>query len=249
MTLRIPSLVLLLCGAAAPLRAQCPDGTPPPCRPAPRPAPVRPVLPLDDRTWIVLPFENQAHAADLDWLKDASANLLYLDLSRWSDVHAVDDKRVADFLREVPSVKAGQRLSLSDAQGIARRAGAGKLVMGQFLKLGSRTRVSATAYDARTGTRIRSVQEETAVIDSLLPLFGKLAIALLAVPLPAGGTGSIGTSRADAYQEYLAGVTALNRFDVAEARRHLNKALALDSGFALAHYRLPLAGIHDGAAA
>ncbi len=247
---RLTLLLLLPVAAGKPLLAQCPDGTPPPCRAAAsRPAPVRPVLPLDDNTWIVLPFENQAHAADLDWLKDASANLLYLDLSRWSDVHAVDDKRVADFLRELPSARAGQRLTLGDAQGVARRAGAGRLVLGQFLKLGGRTRVSATAYDARTGSSIRSVQEETAVIDSLLPLFGKLAIGLLALPLPAGGSVSIGTTRADAYQEYLRGVAALNRFDVAEARKHLNKALALDSTFALAHYRLAIASIYDEAAA
>ena len=250
MTPRIPCLLFLLLGAAAPLRAQCPDGTPPPCRAvASRPAPVRPVLPLDERTWIVLPFENQAHAADLDWLKDASANLLYLDLSRWSDVHAVDDKRVADFLREVPSVKLGQRLTLSDAQGVARRAGAGRLVMGQFLKLGGQTRVSAIAYDARTGASLRSVQQVTGVVDSLLPLFGRIASGLLGLALPDGGTGSVGTTRADAYQEYLAGVAALNRFDVAEARKHLNKALSLDSTFALAHYRLAIASIYDEAAA
>lgn len=210
---------------------------------------MRPVLPLDDNTWIVLPFENQAHAADLDWLKDASANLLYLDLSRWSDVHAVDDKRVADFLREVPSARLGQRLTLSDAQGVARRAGAGKLVMGQFLKLGNRTQVTATAYDARTGSSVRSVQQVTGVVDSLLPLFARIASGLLGLALPEGGTGSVGTTRADAYQEYLAGVAALNRFDVAEARKHLDRALALDSTFALAHYRLAIASIYDEAAA
>ena len=204
---------------------------------------------MDERTWIVLPFENQAHAAELDWLKDASVNLLYMDLSRWSDVRAVDDKRVADFLRELPSARLGQKLSLGDAQGVARRAGAGKLVMGEFLKLGARTRVTATAYDSRTGTAIRSVQEETAVLDSLLPLFGKVARGLLAVPPPAGSNvGTVGTSRADAYQEYLAGVAALNRFDIDEAKRRLLRALTLDTGFALAHYKLAIASVYDEAA-
>ena len=54
-----------ICGAlfalAAPMHAQCPDGTPPPCN-RPRPAPVRPMVPMDQRTWIVLPFENLARA-------------------------------------------------------------------------------------------------------------------------------------------------------------------------------------------
>jgi tetratricopeptide (TPR) repeat protein len=242
------ALPLLVLGAALPLHAQCPDGTPPPCRGAARPA-ARPVVAMDDRTWIVLPFDNQAHAAELDWLKDASVNLLYMDLSRWSDVRAVDDKRVADFLRELPAARVGRKLSMSDAQGVARRAGAGKLVMGEFLKLGARTRVSATAYDSRTGRTIRAVQEETAVLDSLLPLFGKVARGLLAVPPPAGSNvGTVGTSRVAAYQEYLAGVAALNRFDIEEAKRRLQRALSLDTAFALAHYKLAIVNVYDEAA-
>ena len=239
--------ILALSPLAPSLHAQCPDGTPPPCnRPRPAPAPVRVTVPMDDRTWIVLPFENLARAADLDWLKDASVNLLYMDLSRWSDVRAVDDKRVADFVRDVP---ANRRLSLSDGLGIARRAGAGKLVMGEFLKVGSRTAVTATAYNARTGTSIRTVRRETAVLDSLMPLFGQLAGALLAVPPPSGShVGAVGTSRADAYQEYIAGVSALNRFDAAEAKRRLTRALELDTGFALAHYKLAIASTYDEAA-
>ena len=146
---------LALFTLAAPLGAQCPDGTPEPCG-RPRPAPVRAAIPIDTRTWIVLPFENLARAAELDWLKDASVNLLYMDLSRWSDVRAVDDKRVADYLREVPAGRSGQRLSLGDGLGIAKRAGAGRLVMGEFLKIGSRTAVTATAYDTKTGASIRT---------------------------------------------------------------------------------------------
>ena len=41
------------------------------------------------RKWIVLPFENLGHARDVDWLHDASVNLLFNDLSRWQDVRVV----------------------------------------------------------------------------------------------------------------------------------------------------------------
>src|SRR5690348_17299886 len=92
--------------ALAPLHAalaQCPDGSPPPCRGAAAPAPLRrPNPPLDDRTWIVVPFDNVTRAPDIDWLKDASVNLLYLDMSKWRDIRVIDDERVADFIREVP---------------------------------------------------------------------------------------------------------------------------------------------------
>ena len=225
--------------APAALHAQCPDGSPPPCRAA---APARrPNPPLDERTWIVVPFENVTRAPDMDWLREASVNLLYLDMSKWRDIRVIDDERVADLMRDVPQVRAGQPLSLEAGIAVARRAGAGKLVMGDLLKVGSRTRVVAKVFDVRTGQRIRNVIEETADPDSLMGIFGHLARGILNADPPGDAAlGTVGTTRLDAYQEYLAGVRALNSFDVAAARQHLERALELDSTFALAHYKLSL---------
>ena len=59
-------------------------------------------------------------------------------MSKWHDIRVIDDERVADFIREVPEARAGT-LTLQSGIAVARRAGAGKLVMGDLLKLGSRT--------------------------------------------------------------------------------------------------------------
>src|SRR5438105_15930827 len=67
------------------LSAQCPDGSPPPCRGSAAAPARRPNPPLDERTWIVVPFENVTRAPDIDWLQAASVNLLYLDMSKWRD--------------------------------------------------------------------------------------------------------------------------------------------------------------------
>ena len=222
--------------------AQCPDGSAPPCRGASAPATARRVNPpLDDNTWIVVPFDNLAKSEDTEWLRSASVNLLYLDMSRWRDIKVVDDERVADLLRETPEAAASSNLSLNAGLAVAKRAGAGKLVMGDVLKLGNRTTVTAKIYDVKSGQRTRSVREDAAVADSVMPLFGKLAQKILNVAPPAGTTlGAVGTTRVDAYQSYLAGVTALNHFDLKEARRHLTQALTLDSTFALAHHKMSI---------
>jgi tetratricopeptide (TPR) repeat protein/TolB-like protein len=231
------SLVLL---AFAPARAQCPDGSPPPCRsatPAQAAAPRRVNPPLDDRTWIVVPFDNLAKAPDVDWLRNAAVNLLYLDMSRWTDVRVVDDERVADLLREVPEATA-QQLSLNAGLAVARRAGAGKLVMGDVLKVGNRTAITAKIYDVRSGQRLRSVREETAVADSVMPIFGRLARRILNVAPPRNANvGALGTQSAEAYQEYVAGLEALNRYDLSTARQRFDQAIRRDSTFALAHYK------------
>jgi hypothetical protein len=81
--------VLMLGGARA--VAQCPDGSPPPCRSAVLAGVRRSNPPLSPRAWIVVPFANVTKSPELDWLRVASVNLLSLDLSRWTDITVIDD--------------------------------------------------------------------------------------------------------------------------------------------------------------
>ena len=222
--------------------AQCPDGTPPPCgRPAPAAPARRPDPPLDDRTWIVVPFENVTRAPDIDWLRDASVNLLYLDLSKWTDIKVIDDERVADLMRATPGVAAGGQVSLQSGIAVAKRAGAGRLVMGDLLKVGSRTQLVGKVFDVKTGQRIRTVRQESSSPDSLMGVFGQLARGVLDV---AGGgnaaENSIGTQSIGAYRAYVAGVGYMNRWILDSAHTAFERALTLDSTFALAHYKLAL---------
>ena len=188
------------------------------------------------------PIHQRDAPTDLDWLRDASVNLLTLDLGRWTDIHVVDDKRVGDLLRELPAARAAQPLTLNDGLSIARRAGAGKLVMGDYFKVGKGARIVVNVFDVQRGSRIRSVTQQAPEQDSVLSAFGPIARGVLALPAPTDAKlGATGTSRVDAYQEYLLGSSALNRFEITEARTHLERAIALDSGFALAHYKLAVA--------
>lgn len=230
---------MLLSAVSTTASAQCPDGAPPPCKGA-VPAVMRRANPaLNPKGWIVVPFANVMKAQELDWLRDASVNLLTLDMSRWTDVNVVSDKRVGDLVRESSSGKSTEALTLSQGIAIAKRAGAGMLVMGDFFKLGTGARVVASVFDVRTGAKVRTVTQQAKEADSLLTAFGPLARSVLAVPPPSDAkTGDAGTQRLDAYQEYLLGVKAYNRFDLAESKRHLSLALSLDSTFALAHLEL-----------
>jgi TolB-like protein/tetratricopeptide (TPR) repeat protein len=220
---------------------QCPDGRPRPCGGTPVAAATRRVdPPLDDRTWIVVPFNNVTRAPDVDFLRDGSVNLLYLDLSRWNDIKVIDDARVADLARQVPEARM-MPLSLEAATAMARRAGAGRLVMGNVIKQGTRTTVAAKVFDVRRGVLLRSPQQDIVVQDSLMAVYGRLAQGILNIAPPRGAdVASVGTTSVDAYQQYLLGTKALKRFDLVPARQHLLQALKLDSNFALAHYKLAI---------
>lgn len=223
--------------------AQCPDGTPPPCS---RPTAItlatrRPNPPLDDRTWIVVPFSNVTHATDGDWLTGASVNLLYLDMSRWSDIRVIDDERVADLIRSVPETRANAQLTLQSALAVARHAGAGWLVMGDVLRVGNRTELVGKIFDVRSGQRLRTVRQVVTHPDSIMAAFNRLARAVLNVDPPPGSTlGGVGTTSIQAYQAYVLGVGHLNRWFLDSAQAQFRKALELDSLFALAHYKLAL---------
>ena len=177
----------------------------------------------------------------MDWLEDASVNLLYLDMSKWNDIKVIDDERVADLIRDVPEARSGVQLTLQSGLAVARRAGAGNLVMGDVLRVGSRTQFVGKVFDVRTGQRLRTVRQEAGNPDSLMGAFGQLARAVLNVAPPAGTSlGTIGTASVEAYQAYIAGVGALNRWVLDSAHTQFDRAIALDSTFALAHYKLAL---------
>ena len=241
-----PIALLVLAAGVVPgalAHAQCPDGTPPPCRvAAPVAAPAaarRPAPPIDDRTWIVVPFENVTRAADMEWLEDASVNLLYLDMSKWRDIKVIDDERVADLIRDVPETRSGTQLTLQGGLAVARLAGAGKLVMGDVLKVGSRTQLVGKVFDVKSGQRLRTVRQDAADADAIMGAFGSLARAVLNVaPPPGTSLGTIGTTSVEAYQSYILGVGYLNRWLLDSARSAFDRAIARDSTFALAHYKL-----------
>ena len=179
---RTSCLAVALWLPLANIGAQCPDGTPPPCRAIADPSRA-PIPALDNATWIVLPFDNTARANDVAWLREGSVNLLSMDLGRWEDIRVVDDRRVFDLLRRLPAAAQGRSLTLDDGLVAARSARAGKMVMGSFVSIGGRVRLSADVYNVQNGQRIRTVHEETTTADSLLSIFGRIAQGVLALAL------------------------------------------------------------------
>jgi tetratricopeptide (TPR) repeat protein len=223
--------ILLLCLTAT-LRAQCPDGTPPPCAASRSPV----ARPLDERNWLVLPFDNITHDPSLDVVRDASVTLLYSAMSQWTDIRVVDDTRVTDLMRGVP---AGTKLGQEAGFDLARRVGAGKLVMGTLLKEGARTRVQAAVFDVRTGRRLRSPSAVMVGTDSLAAVFAALAEQVLAVPAPPRVRASeVGTQNSEALHAYVAGLEAERRWEADTAVMQFRRAVALDSAFGLAHYHI-----------
>jgi DNA-binding SARP family transcriptional activator len=194
---------------------------------------------LDASVYIVLPFAQRGPAAVTP---DQAELLLHDALSRWTDLRLVDAQRARDLL-----ARNGPPENLREARGIAREAGAGKLIWGEITPLGDSILVRGALYDlTRSGdpqTRTIRVGRDLRGVSAS---FGALASALLG---RSGGDvgGATGTTSLAAWQAYGRGRLAMSQWALGLARTELARAVALDPGYAAAHLWLAQAIAWDGA--
>ena len=190
---------------------------------------------------IVYPFENKTGDASREYLSEASMNLLGLAAAHWTDMRVHDDERTASLLRRRDIGSAGA-LDFEAAQAMAREARVGTLVMGDIRREGDSLAIEAKVHDVRTGNRIATHIVRASWESDPRPLFDRLASMILGTTgAPPGERPSVlaqTTSSIEAYRAYLAGTAALQRFEIDSAQSSLQRAVALDSSFALAYIRL-----------
>ncbi len=223
------ALVFLVVAAPVHLTAQCPDGSPPPCR--------RAGVALDTARYVILPFAHREGTATAALDGADCAELLTEAFERWTDVRLADKTRVYDALARRRS-GAPFRIPFDAGLEIARRLGAGKLVMGQLWAFEGTLRLTASLYDAaRGGPPLREAKARVpAQAGHVGAAFNALADSLLGVLVEAaGGAGAEQTSSLRALTANNAGVRAVRAWDLAGGARHFRAAIAADSAFAHAY--------------
>ncbi|MFI5235432.1 MAG: protein kinase, partial [Gemmatimonadales bacterium] len=192
---------------------------------------------------LVLPFDNLRRDSTLDWLRQGSVSMLGLDLAQWSDLTVVDQARVHDLFAK-RGLEPGDPVGLDVARALAREAGVWTLVVGDYEHTGDSVHVTARMLDVASGKRVDLAQAAVAVDSDVRPAFDELAARLLNVSGAPGGLrpGLAGatTTSLEAYRLYLSGIDRLNHWDLDSADAELHQAIARDSTFGLAFYKLAL---------
>ena len=215
--------IAVMLGLSAPLRAQCPDGSPPPCARAVARAPAA-------NSVAVLYFEAR-DTADA-YLADGLTEEL---ITRLSEVRRLEVKSrfMSQRLRGQPAAEPAI---------IGRRVGAVFLVTGGVRRSGKRVRVNAELMRAMTGVVVWSRQldrTDSDVLDIEEQLAHEIATGITGELLPneqATLTRRL-THDAVAYDLYLRGNFLANKFtepDLRAAIKLYEQAFARDSTFALA---------------
>jgi DNA-binding SARP family transcriptional activator/TolB-like protein len=188
-------------------------------------------------TVVVFPFTVQG-SEEFGYVGDALANLLATSIDGAPALRTIDPLRVP----AVAGAAAQAGLDPHRARLLAARLGAALFVLGTIVESGGRVQATAHLYDAEGGRR--AVARAVAERDSdLFELTDALARELLA-GLHTGTRGELArvaastTTSLAAFKDYLAGEDALRRGQYDEAMAAFHRALAGDSTFALASYRM-----------
>jgi tetratricopeptide (TPR) repeat protein len=191
---------------------------------------------LDAELYLVAPFASRA-GVPAGLSGDACELALYDAVSRWKDVRLVDGLRANDLAAR----RAAPVARLGDALGLARAAGAGRLLWGEVTPRGDSVEITAGLYDvARGGTALKSHMVRVAANRGALDArFRELADSLLLGGMAAGASAAApGTDRLSALVAYDSGHAALAGWDLAGAATGFRHAVAQDADFPDANYQL-----------
>lgn len=213
------------------LAAQCPDGSPPPCRRAT----VTARAATDSNALAILPFRVSG-PPEAQYLGEGMLDLMSVALDGFAGWRVIQPRAM---LRQIGSER--EMLDITRAARFAREAGAAQFVMGSVVTLGPELRVQAELYESARGRPIASVRAR-----------GTLALPGPVADTIAGGLArqrlarypgvarrplaEYTTTSPRALEAYLVGEQLARRARWQEAAESLTAAIARDSTFALAYY-------------
>ncbi len=197
---------------------------------------------LDPNRVAVLPFTVRG-SDELTYLDEGMVDLLSTSLDGAGELSAVDPHALLSFVRRTEGVMGPE-----EAGRLARHFGAGRYILGTVVAAGDRIRVNAALYNV-DGSVVTRVQTEVEDDSQLFELVDEVCRRLLATGVGGPGTrlsrlAALTTESLPALREYLRGEQAFRLNQDNEAAAAYQRAVEADSTFALAYYRLAVAGAY-----
>jgi serine/threonine protein kinase/tetratricopeptide (TPR) repeat protein len=207
----------------------------------------------DDRSSLaVFYFANLSDDAQLDWLETGLTDMLVTNLSQSPTLRVLSTSRLYQLLDEL-----GQRdapaISAEVVGEVSRRADMATALVGSFVRAGSQIRIQAQLQDPESGEVLASERvegdAEEGLFDLVDELTGRIRSRLELKAVAAGADpklADVTTSSVEAYRYFVKGMHHHERLEEREARAMLQKAVAADPGFAMAHAKLSVVNANLG---
>ena len=193
--------------------------------------------PASPGTIAILPFEYRGNP-ELSYLAEGMVDLLSTKLDGAPGLRMIDPHALLAF---VSRERGG--IDLAGGRRAAEHFGADRFVLGSIVEAGQRLAVSATVYGVEGGSQ-GSVDAALARPAEIFDVADRLARHFLSNvqerPLQLARVADQGTSSLAALKAYIEGEQAFRSDRYFNALDAFQRAVRLDSTFALAHYRLGL---------
>ncbi len=195
----------------------------------------------------VFPFTVRG-GADLDYLGEGMVSLLARSLDGAGELRSVDSRAVLAAIRQEQS----EVLDPESAGDLAQRLGAGLYVLGDIVELGAQVRIDAALYD-RQAAAADPIGQASVDGDSdlVLDLVDQVASQLLvsgAVPATRVTVSAVTTPSLSAFKAFLEGESHFHGGRYEQAVEAFQRAVEVDTQFALAQYRLSIAAEYSNRA-
>ena len=204
------------------------------------------VAPKIENSIAVISFENQTGDKAYDYLQKAIPNLLITSLERTGDHYVVTWERMRDLLAQIGE-KDVETVDRDLGFKLCRREGVEAIVLGSYIKAENVFATDVKVLDVETKRLLKSASSKGTGVDSIL----QTQINELSKEISLGiGTArdkieyaetpitDVTTSSMEAYNYFLRGREDYEKFYFDSAQRFLEKAVELDSNFALAYLYL-----------
>ena len=189
----------------------------------------------------VLPFAVRG-SADVAYLGEGIVSLLSTSLDGAGDLRSVDPRAVLSVVQR----RGGGLLDPAGAAAVAARLGAGLYVLGDVVEAGGRVQITASLFDREHAASPLARGTVEGSSGQVFSLVDGLATHLLA-GTSSGPKGrvtrvaSVTTPSLAAYKAFLDGDAAFRAGRADSAVVAFERAVGLDTAFALAYYRLSVA--------
>ncbi|UCD94372.1 MAG: protein kinase [Candidatus Zixiibacteriota bacterium] len=191
----------------------------------------------------ILGFENKTGDEDLSWLQAGLPEILLTDLAQNGVMNVISRNRVLDCLDEPPG-SIHDLGSYQECVAAAKSLGASAVLSGSFYKMGEMIRIDARLENIESGQILLGEKvvgsDPFVLVDSLTRKIAQ-SLNIKELAFEHKGVSDVTSSSSEAYKYYILGMEkfSLSLFD--EAIEHFEKAIEIDSTFALPYMRIGMA--------
>ncbi len=196
----------------------------------------------DENTLAIMYFDNKADREDEQRLGEIITDLLITHLSESSSMTVISSQRLYDLLK-LEGKEGLKKLDSGTSTDVARRAGARWMLLGSLLRTQPEIVATSQIVDIATGQVASSQRVGGAEEEDIFVIADRLADEIrrdmdLSVTSTTPADVKVSTQSVEAYRYYLEGLDLYNRFERSRARQSFQRAVEIDSTFAMAYFQL-----------